>query len=317
MLAPLNKSPACLGRDNGGRPRGPAALPHLRVGASPEDPPCMFPNRRIHLTAAGLTLVLHVALLLAGLGAWDASDRLLQAQPQTVVQQLLLPDRAVPPEPFEAPPPPPARAVTLTPLASTAPIAIDAPRMPASMPAPSAPTAEEWAFAARYTLKNSKGYRHSWGQQVRSMMGTAVEGPDQGVVRFRVEIAADGTLARLQTLWSTSERAEQLARQAVEAMPPLPPTPTGQPLVFERTIAFTPYAVDGPPSYQNDCKPDPPVFRNPFVWDGRSPAVRQAPEARQTLDPQALEDCLRQLPQDSVEAQMARDQRLMERWRWK
>ena len=59
----------------------------------------------------------------------------------------------------------------------------------ASLAAPSAPTSEEWAFASKYTLKNSKGYRHSFGQQVRSMMGTAVEGPDQGQVRFRIEIA--------------------------------------------------------------------------------------------------------------------------------
>ena len=57
-------------------------------------------------------------------------------------------------------------------------------KQPASMEAPSAPTAEEWSFASKYTLKNSKGYRHSFGQQVRSMMGTAVEGPDQGQVRF-------------------------------------------------------------------------------------------------------------------------------------
>jgi hypothetical protein len=35
------------------------------------------------------------------------------------------------------------------------------------------------------------------------MMGTAIEGPDQGVVRFRVEIAPDGSLARLETLWTT------------------------------------------------------------------------------------------------------------------
>ena len=57
-------------------------------------------------------------------------------------------------------------------------------KQPASMDAPSAPTAEEWSFASKYTLKNSKGYRHSFGQQVRSMMGTAIEGPDQGQVRF-------------------------------------------------------------------------------------------------------------------------------------
>lgn len=282
-------------------------------------------NHRLHLIAIGLTLTLHAAVLtMAWLGVWDLPHGVPPARPQTVVLQLLDPEPALEPTtripaPTPVPEglPPAAKDLSPAPLQRDAAVALQAPRAPASMPAPPAPTAEEWAFAARYTLKNSKGYRHSWGQQVRSMMGTAVEGPDQGVVRFRVEIAADGTLARLQTLWSTSERAEQLARQAVEAMPPLPPTPNGLPLVFERTIAFTPYAVDGPPSYQDDCKPEPPAFRNPFAWDGRSPAVRQAPEARQTLDPQALEDCLRQLPQDSVEAQMARDQRLMERWRWK
>jgi hypothetical protein len=33
-------------------------------------------------------------------------------------------------------------------------------------------------------------------------------------------------------------------------------------------------------------------------------------------DPQALEDCLKQLPQDSIEAESARDQRLMDQWGW-
>lgn len=50
------------------------------------------------------------------------------------------------------------------------------------------------------------------------MMGTAVEGPDQGLVRFRLEIAPDGTLTKLETLWSTSKVAEQLARKAIENM---------------------------------------------------------------------------------------------------
>jgi hypothetical protein len=38
-----------------------------------------------------------------------------------------------------------------------------------------APPTEEWAFAARYTLKNSKGYRHTWGppsDPVRGASGT-------------------------------------------------------------------------------------------------------------------------------------------------
>ena len=182
------------------------------------------------------------------------------------------------------------------------------------MAAPPPPTAEEWAFAAKYTNKNSKGYRYSWGQQVRSMMGTAVEGPDQGVVRFRIEIAPDGSLTQLQTLWTTSAKAEQLARQAIENMPPLPPTPTGKPLIFDKTISFSPFANDGPPIYRDDCLPEPPVFRNPFAWDGKSPQVVASPTPAAPLDPQALADCLRQLPKDSVEAETARDQRLMDQW---
>jgi hypothetical protein len=142
------------------------------------------------------------------------------------------------------------------------------PREPASMAAPPAPTAAEWAFASTYKLKNSKGYRYTWGQQVRSMMGTAVEGPDQGMVRFRVEIAPDGSLTRLETLWSTSPVAERLARQAIGNMPRWPSTPTGKPLIFEKTISFSPFASDGPPLYKDDCLPDPPVFSNPFAWDG-------------------------------------------------
>ena len=121
-------------------------------------------------------------------------------------------------------------------------------RQPISMAAPAAPTAQEWAFAAKYTLKNSKGYRYTWGQQVRSMMGTAVEGADQGVVRFRVEIAPDGTLAKLETLWTTSAVAEQLARKAIENMPSSPPTPTGKPLIFEKTIELSKREINNVPS---------------------------------------------------------------------
>lgn len=185
----------------------------------------------------------------------------------------------------------------------------------ATLPAPAAPTAAEWAFAARYTLKNSKGYRHSWGRQVRSMMGTAVEGPDQGMVRFHVEIAPDGRLAKLETLWSTSPVAERLARKAIEEMPALPPTPTGRALVFERTISFSPFAGDDSPIYRNDCLPDPPVFRNPFAWDGRSPQAWAEPKPTEKLDPQALEECLKQLPRDSMEAESAHDQRLLDQGR--
>jgi TonB family protein len=141
----------------------------------------------------------------------------------------------------------------------------------ATMAAPPAPTAEEWQLASTYTLKNSKRYRYNWGQQVRSMMGTAVEGERQGLVRFRIEIAPDGTLAKADVLWSTSKIAEKLALQAIRAMPPLPPTPTGKPLVFEKTIAFLPFETGWPPIYKNDCLPDPPSFSNRFAWNGASP----------------------------------------------
>jgi hypothetical protein len=99
-------------------------------------------------------------------------------------------------------------------------------------------------------------------------------------------------------------------------MPPLPPTPNGKPLIFEKTIAFTPYAADDAPVYKDDCLPDPPAFRNRFAWDGRSPQV-VAPALAKTEkpDPQALADCLKQLPQDTLEAQAAQDQRLIDQGR--
>jgi hypothetical protein len=121
-------------------------------------------------------------------------------------------------------------------------------------------------------------------------------------------------LTRLETLWSTSAVAEQLARKAIANMPPLPPTPTGKPLIFDRTISFTPFASDGPPIYRDDCLPDPPAFTNPFVWDGKSPLVPAEPKPAERPDPQTLEECLKLLPQDSIEAENAHDQRVLDRW---
>ena len=186
---------------------------------------------------------------------------------------------------------------------------------PTSLVAPSAPTAEEWAFASKYTLKNSKGYRHSFGQQVRSMMGTAVEGPDQGHVRFRIEIAPNGTVTKVETLWKTSDKAEQLARQAMKSMPALPPTPTGKSLIFERTISFTPFAPNDAPIYSDDCLPDPPVFSNPFAWDGKFPQQIKTTKPPEKMSPEVLAECLKQLPQDSIEGVAAHNQRQFEQWR--
>lgn len=189
-------------------------------------------------------------------------------------------------------------------------------KTPATMAAPPAPTAEEWALASTYTLKNSKRYRYNWGQQVRSMMGTAVEGVRQGLVRFRIEIAPDGKLAKAEVLWSTSEIAEKLALQAIRSMPPLPPTPTGKPLVFEKTIAFLPFETGWPPIYKNDCLPDPPSFQNPFAWNGSSPQrTSQADQGNaspsRSASPQA--ECPDAGP-DSIEAEEKDMERQFKEW---
>ena len=187
-------------------------------------------------------------------------------------------------------------------------------KQPASMDAPSAPTAEEWSFASKYTLKNSKGYRHSFGQQVRSMMGTAIEGPDQGQVRFRIEIAPSGSVTKIETLWKTSDKAEQLARKAMKSMPALPPTPTGKPLIFERTISFTPFATNDAPVYRDDCLPDTPVFTNPFAWDGKSSQEIKKSKPAEKQSPEALAECLKQLPRDSIDGIAAEGQRQSSIW---
>lgn len=264
---------------------------------------------------------LHALVLAVAVGLLSTDKPIRQSDEPQVVQLKLLPLEAARVEPEAAGALPGPRQVDLKTLPLAVPEVVTAtvpenPRQPASMPAPPAPTAEEWAFAGGYTLKNSKAYRYTWGQQVRSMMGTAVEGPDQGMVRFRVEIAPDGSLASLETLWSTSPVAERLARVAISNMPRWPATPTGKALVFERTIAFTPYASDGPPLYKDDCLPDPPAFGNPFAWDGKSAQAPAPPRPVEKPDPKELADCMRQLPQDSIDAEMARDKRLMERWGW-
>jgi hypothetical protein len=225
-------------------------------------------------------------------------------------------------KPAKPPPEPPAKAVPPAPRPharqparpAVAPAAPAPPTGSAFMDAPPAPSALEWALAATYTLKNSKRYRHTWGQQVRSMMGTAREGPEQGAVRFRIQIAPSGALARLDTLWTTSATVEQRARTAVRAMPPLPPTPNGQPLIFEKTIVFDAFSADAPPLYKKDCEPDPVQHGNRFVWDGRSPQVVAEQAVAQKLDPVVYAECLKQLPQDSIEAEAASDDRQQKQW---
>ncbi|MBU3585939.1 energy transducer TonB [Polynucleobacter sp. AM-26B4] len=183
----------------------------------------------------------------------------------------------------------------------------------AYMDAPPAPSAEEWQKASTYTLKNSKRYRHNWGQQVRSMMGRSVEGPDQGMVRFHIEIAANGKLSKLETLWSTSPVAEKLARQAIENMPPLPPIPTGKPLIFQKTISFQPVDDGWPPIYKYDCLPDPPTFKNPFAWDGKSAPVAVQQKVADGSKQEMPTDCPAS-EDDTIEAEAADMKRQFEIW---
>lgn len=255
------------------------------------------------------TLALHGLVLFVAFQARAPRPQATQDPPAewkfTIVTQApARPDKArqVPSQPAVAAPHPPLAARDA------------APRTPASMAAPAPPTAQEWALAAKYTLKNSKRYRYNWGQQVRSMMGTAVEGPDQGVVRLHVEIAADGRLEKVETLWSTSPVAEKLAHDAVQRMPPLPPTPDGKPLIFETTIAFQPFDLGWPPIYKYDCLPDPPKFRNPFVWDGKSPqAIAQTTDQKEAGNAPSAE-CLSTLPEDTPEAESADMDRQLKQW---
>jgi TonB family protein len=261
------------------------------------------------------SLVLHLATLGVLLPAFKARPP-APPDPPVVITAVMVP----PPTPPRAEPPPPPPAVAprppaplKAPAARPAPVATPAPGK-AYMDAPPAPSAQEWAQAATYTLKNAKRYRHNWGQHLRSLMGTAHEGPEQGAVRFRIEIAPSGQLARLDTIWSTSPAVEQRARAAVRQMPPLPPTPTGQPLVFEKTIVFDPWTTEAPPLYKNDCEPDPPQHGNRFVWDGRSPQVAAEQAVAVKLDAAAYAECLKQLPQDSIEAEAAHDERQQKQW---
>jgi len=146
------------------------------------------------------------------------------------------------------------------------------------------------------------------------MMGTAVEGLDQGQVRFKIEITPNGTIAKVETLWKTSDKAEQLARKAIQSMRALPPTPTGKPLIFERTISFTPFVTNDAPVYRDDCLPDTPAFINPFTWDGKSPQEVKRNKPAEKQSPEALAECLKQLPIDSIDGIVAEGLRQSNIW---
>ena len=262
-------------------------------------------SRRGFLIALAISLALHASLLPSWWG---------KPKPHPPEEPLQLHLRI---EPEVKPPSPKPQKAKLAKLARPQ-IVPETPPSPvqekvlASMSAPPAPTAEEWQLASTYTPRNSKRYRHAWGQQVRSMMGTAVEGPDQGAVRFRIEIAPDGKIAKVEELWSTSEVASKLAREAIQNLPPLPPIPTGKPLIFEQTISFQPYETGWPPSYKLDCLPEPLPFNNPFAWNGSSPPNVATREHR----PPPPDGCPPDSTEDTIEEEERSFKRQMDQWRW-
>lgn len=267
------------------------------------------------MPAVRIRLYLAIALSLgvhAGLALWAVRVPPPSVDPEPLRVTLTLPPvQEVKPPPAIPPPPKAERKKRVRVPDAPSPPAPE--KTPATMAAPPAPTAEEWQLASTYTLKNSKRYRHTWGQQVRSMMGTAVEGVNQGQVRFRITINPDGSLARIEELWSTSEKVSALARKAIQSMPPLPPTPTGKPLVFEKTISFMPYETGWPPSYKYDCLPDPPQFKNPFALNGASGQQPYSPPpTREERDP----DCHPSDVTSTFEEEETELKRQMERNRW-
>ena len=260
-----------------------------------------------------VSLALHVALF-TGVAFNGLFSPTRLPDPLEVVQVIV-----VPPPP-QTPSLPPKTQEAETPDVSPEILSKKAPaslNVPSSLDAPPPPTAEEWKLASTYTLKNSKRYRHTWAQQVRSMMGTAFEGPDQGMVRFAIEIAPNGKVVRVDTIWSTSDKAEALARAAIAQLPELPPTPTGKPLIFEKTISFQPFETGWPPIYKYDCIPDPPKKPCPWAWDGVSTpnppgyeAVKNAKVEPVAPIPAECPDA----PEDSLEAEAADMQRQFDMW---
>lgn len=261
--------------------------------------------RRAFLVALALSLALHASLLSSWLGKPKSHAPEVPLQVRLRVEPEVKPP---PSKPRQAKPSKPTEPQTVT----ESPPLPNLVKAPASMPAPPTPAAEEWQLASTYTLRNSKRYRYTWGQQVRSMMGTVVEGPGQGVVRFRIEIAPDGKIAKVEELWSTSEVASKLAWKAIQNLPSLPPTPTGKPLIFEQTISFLPYETGWPPSYKLDCLPEPLPFNNPFAWDGSSPSNVAKREHR----PPPPDGCPPDSTEETIEEEERSFKRQMDQWRW-
>ncbi len=254
-----------------------------------------------------LPWTLPLALLIGLLALWLAAG-LMKGAEHRPVEEPPMEARIIEIPIPETPPPEKPRPQKPSPEPAAQPV-----KVPDSLAAPPAPTAEEWQLASTYTLRNGKRYRNAWGQQVRSMMGTAVEGPDQGQVRFRIEIAPDGKVAKVEELWSTSAKASELAWKAIRNLPPTPPTPNGKPLIFEQTISFLPHESGWPPSYQLDCLPEPEPFTNPWAWKDGAPPTETAPRQHRPPPP---EGC----PPDSTAATIEEEEqsmkRQMDQWRW-
>ena len=201
---------------------------------------------RLNLVAVAFSLALHagVFMLTSSIQFANLSKPKQPPKEQIVLLQVLpAPPKAVPPQVQESS----VKREPLTTKSQSPTLSADTPvisptssKQPVSMAAPPRLLRRIGPLRESTQTKTAKAIGTNWGQQVRSMMGTVVEGPDQGYVRFRIEIAPDGTLAKLETIWTTSAVAEQLARKAVENMPSLPPTPTGNRLFLRKRFRSRP-----------------------------------------------------------------------------
>lgn len=133
----------------------------------------MRASDRSHVLAIAFSFGLHAAVFALASGYQFGFRSTQKAPPksQTVFMQVVpLPQEQVPSRDQELLPvaqSSPEKPPVITEVADSQDKPLPA-KEPARMAAPPAPTADEWAFAAKYTSKNSKGYRYSWGQQVRS-----------------------------------------------------------------------------------------------------------------------------------------------------
>jgi hypothetical protein len=68
-----------------------------------------------------------------------------------------------------------------------------------------------------------------------------------------------------------------------------------------------------PPIYKYDCLPDPPAFKNPFAWDGKSPQTAVQQKVADGYKKEIPPDCSVS-EEDTIEAEAGDMKRQFEIW---